>query len=132
MGELIGIATASKDGLLSAKMYRRSMQVNKFSNGIIYKVANLSSGKYTGFIFDGCDTVTGNIVHFAVSRGEGLPVCKGVSIEGLKIYHDNDYNIYIVAAFGSSVNGILIGNDILEVSIVSELPQDSIELSVLN
>lgn len=137
VGGLIGNVTAAKDGLMNAGDYRGRMQYLSLSLDIVMKVANFKDANaYSGFLFSGFSTVNGEIILFSIyTDSTKIPKMNGnnPSIYGIRVYYDNDFNIYFKCKTGTSVKGFINGkeNYVLEVTKTT-LPSDVTEIFVSN
>ena len=138
VGGLIGSANASKTGLLSDTVYRRRLQYFTVSNDLVVVVAKLNY-KYGGVYIHGFNGGTGELFNFAVMmKGEGTNAYivgeLGSSSHPIKVYRDDDNNIYIEGETGAdcqgwievsdrSDNNIEVQNVTLPSSAIRLLPQ---------
>lgn len=124
MGGLIGTTTAEKDGLLSRSQLINNMQSNAFSNGIIYKIANISS-LYQGIMITGIETAHGNDSRIFIYRNPSGIHAKGNGFPGLSLKIDSNSNIYIGVvtgrAYGARIEA-LGSNNIIPIVRVGTFP----------
>lgn len=124
VGGLIGVATDEKDGLLSRNQLINNMQSRGFSNGIIYKIANISR-LYQGIMITGIETVYGDDSRIFIYRNASGIHAKGNAFPGLSLKIDSNSNIYISVVMGRSYNARLesLGSsNIIPIAIVEALP----------
>lgn len=138
VGGLIGNGNASKTGLLSDTVYRRRLQYFSVSKDSVMLIGKISS-KYSGIYIHGFNSGTAELFNFAVMiKEEGtyafLVGELGSSSHPIKVYRDDDNNIYIEGETGAdcqgwievsdrSDNNIEVQNVTLPSSAIRLLPQ---------
>ena len=74
MAELIGTASASKDGLLLKKDFIKCMQYRQLATGYIFKIGKLTT--YRGIWIQGVETVDCTTINILISlKSSGRIVC---------------------------------------------------------
>ena len=124
--ELIGTATARKDGLISASIFRTNLQSKSMSQANIYKVARLDAD-YTSFTMVGADIMRGRPFHGSIlSRIGKLFYCgdKG----GMLIKSDSDRNIYVSVPTGLQIEAKFILN-VAVIEAVQAFPDDAVDVA---
>ena len=124
--ELIGTATASRNGLISASIFRTSLQTVSMSQANIYKVARLDAD-YTSFTMVGADVMRCRPFHVSViSRIGKLFYCgdKG----GMLIKSDSDRNIYVSVPTGLQIEAEFIFN-VAVIEAVQAFPDDAVDVA---
>ena len=107
MAELIGTASASKDGLLSASIYRKTLQYNSFSNNIYHRIGYLPFN-FTGFLLIGVEVTRSEFISICVSNNNGNIICSNKpNYANLKV--DSEGYIYISVNKGWSIDTLLLG-----------------------
>ena len=126
VAELIGTATTEKDGLLSAKDYRGSLQRKTFSNDVNYKIGNIGY-VFTGFLLIGVETAHCEFVNICICKNSTKIVCSNKP-HYVKIKADSDGNIYLSVMMGFSVSGLLIGSG--STIVTQSPPSDAVDIEV--
>ena len=127
MAELIGTASASKDGLLSASIYRKALQYNSFSNNINHRIGYLPLS-FTGFLLIGVEVTRSEFISICVSNNNGNITCsKKPNYANLKV--DSEGYIYISVNKGWSIDALLIGSNIA-ISMQNP-PSDAVDIEVV-
>lgn len=125
--ELIGTATAEKDGLMSAKDYKNNLQRKTFSNNVNYKIGNIEY-IFSGFFLIGVETAHCEFVNICISKNNTKLMCSNKP-DYVKIKADSDGNIYLSVMMGWSVYGLLIGSG---TTIVTQSPpSDAVDVEVV-
>ena len=135
MGGLIGNSNASKTGLLSDSIYRRRLQYFTVSKDSVVLIGKISY-KYAGIYIHGFNGGTGELFNFAVMmKEEGtyafLVGELGSSSHPIKVYRDDDNNIYIEGETGSDCQGWIEVSDRTDNNIEVQsvmLPSSAIRL----
>ena len=126
VAELIGTASATKDGLLSASIYRKVLQYNSFSNNIFFRIGYLSSS-FTGFSLIGVETAHCEFVNICISKDNTKVICSNKpNYANLKV--DSEGYIYFSVNKGWSIDALLIGSN--TASIVQNPPSDAVDIEV--
>ena len=127
MAELIGTASASKDGLLSASIYRKALQYNSFSNNINYRIGYLPLS-FTGFLLIGVEVTRSEFISICVSNNNGNIICSNKpNYANLKV--DSEGYIYISVNKGWSIDALLIGANIA--ISTQKPPSDAVDIEVV-
>ena len=126
MAELIGTATTEKDGLLSVKDYRGSLQKKTFSNDVNYKIGNIGYA-FTGFFLIGIETAHCEFVNICIGKNNTKITCSNKP-DYVKIKADSDGNIYLSVMMGFSVYGLLIGSG--STIVTQSPPSDAVDVEV--
>ena len=126
MAELIGTATSEKDGLLSAKDYRGSLQKKTFSNDVNYKIGHIGY-VFSGFFLIGIETAHCEFVNICIGKNNTKIMCSNKP-DYVKIKADSEGNIYLSVTTGWSVNGLLIGS--VSTIATQSPPSDAIDVEV--
>ena len=124
--ELIGTATASKNGLISASIFRSNLQIVSISQAHIFKVARLNSD-YTSFTMVGADVMRGRPFHVSVISRIGKLFYCGDKGEML-IKSDSDRNIYVSAPIGAQIEVNFILN-VAVIEAVQAFPDDAVDVA---
>ena len=124
--ELIGTATASKDGLISASIFRIGLQYESMAQSRIYKVARLDAN-YTSFTMVGADVMRGRPFHVSVISKIGKLWYCGDKGEML-IKSDSDRNIYVSVPTGSQIEAKFILN-VAVIEAVQAFPDDAVDVA---
>ena len=126
VAELIGTASASKDGLLSANIYRKILQYNSFSNNINYRIGYLPFN-FTGFLLIGVETAHTEFISICVSKNNSNITCSNKpNYANLKV--DSEGYIYFSVNKGFSIDALLIGSN-TAISMQNP-PSDAVDIEV--
>lgn len=127
MAELIGTASASKDGLLSASIYRKALQYNSFSNNINYRIGRLSFS-FTGLLLIGIEVAHSEFISICVSKNNRNIICSNKpNYANLKV--DSEGYIYFSVNKGWSIDALLIGSN-TAISMQNP-PSDAVDIEVV-
>ena len=127
MAELIGTASASKDGLLSASIYRKALQYNSFNNSANYRIGYLPLS-FTGFLLIGVETAYCEFISICVSKNNRNIICSNKpDYANLKV--DSEGYIYFSVNKGWSIDALLIGSN-TAISMQNP-PSDAIDVEVV-
>ena len=126
MAELIGAASASKDGLLLKKDFIKCMQYRQLATGNIFKIGKLTT--YRGIWIQGVETVDCTTINILISlKSSGQIVCANKpSFVTLKV--DNENNVYISVPAGHSIDCIMYGACVTEIQQISNYPSDAYDI----
>lgn len=133
VGGLIGTATAEKNGLISHRQVKDSLQLSALSNDIVYKIASFSSKIYTAIVLRGIDAAHGEVMEiFIYKPSDGKLHAKGNSPRWLTLKADSNQNVYASAvtgiAFSYRLESLDLGSAAIGITRVDTFPSDSIDI----
>ena len=134
VGELIGTATSSKNGLLSKEVATQLTQFNTLRGGTIYKFANVAKNTYQAIHLNGIEMVSNTIIDlYIVKKFVG-----SINIYGTNNYQgfmnikiDSEKNIYIQVVDGKVCSLNYWGGKelpLVQITSVSSFPSDAIDV----
>ena len=124
--ELIGTATAEKDGLLNARDFNEHFQFKRLSNNLKYKIA-VNYTNYSSLAIIGVSTIRYKPIHIVVCALPNKDVFYGGDKADLDLKVDSEKNIYVGGRSATDFKLSFIG-DLIPFTRVTEYPEDAVDV----